>query len=176
MLRRLFLIVAVLVLAAALYAVGTALAAKINVKIKGGPLSLTPSADQAMNDVILDGNDTIATGTLGELQVKDARGTGAGWIVIVRATDFTEQSDPLKTIPATGFSIPAAPVVTVIAGSGGVSSGSGILKIPGIVLLDSPSPDGRGRYSITPDLELDIPAEVFVGTYASTVTETILSY
>ncbi|MDP1808055.1 MAG: WxL domain-containing protein [Actinomycetota bacterium] len=175
MIKKLPLIVAVVVLVIAVYAVGTAVAAQVTVVVKGGPLSLTPSADQTLADAVLDGNDTSTTGSLGELQVKDARGTGAGWYVTAAATDFAEQSTA-NTIAAGGFTVPVAPVVTTIAGNGGVTSAAGTLSGAGFTLLNSSSPNGRGRYSATPDLLLQVPAQTYIGTYAATVTETLLSY
>lgn len=175
MLKKLPLIVAVVILTVAVYAVGTAVAAKITVVVKGGPLTLTESTDQTLADAVLDGNDTSTTGSLGALQVKDARGTGTGWYVGIVATDFAEQSST-ATIPAIGFSIPTVPAVTTLAGNGGVTAAAGGLSSPGFTLLDSPNPNGRGRYSTTPSLKLNVPAETFIGTYASTVTETLTSY
>ena len=177
MLKRLPTIAALVILVIVI-AAGTAAAAKVTVVVTGGPLDIQlPFSDQSLNGVTLDGTNQTTTGTLGETRIRDARGTGTGWYVTVSATDFEEESDPGKTIPAGGFRVPVAPTVTVLSGfDGGIVADSGPLAAPGLTLLVSPNPNGRGRFSVTPDLELDVPAETYIGTYASTITETITSY
>src|SRR3990172_7762447 len=105
--------IAALVILVIVIAAGTAAAAKVTVVVTGGPLDIQlPFSDQSLNGVTLDGTNQTTTGTLGETRIRDARGTGAGWYVTVSATDFEEESDPGKTVPAGGFRVPVAPTVT----------------------------------------------------------------
>ena len=174
MLRKLSLIVIVTIFIVAVYAMGTAVAAKVSVVVTGGSLTLTPSADSTLTAVVLDGTDQATTGSLAQLTVTDARGTGVGWNLTTSATNFEEINDAAKTIANTGFEVTAVNLVTV-SGNGGVNGSTGFIDTP-LTLLDSSSPNGMGTYNSTPDLSLQVPAETYVGTYASTVTETLTSY
>jgi len=175
--KKMLLIIAAAVLMIALYAVGTAAAAKVTVVVKPGALTLVPSADSALLDATLTGDDVVTTGALGALEAKDARGNDNGWHLNVVATNFEEISDPSKTITAAGFTVTAVNGVEITgSGSGTVNESVGGLSGAGLGMLDSPNGDGyRGRYGATPDLQLTVPAATYVGTYASTVTETLTS-
>ena len=174
MLRKTLTLTFMSMVVIAVLAVGTAVAAKVSVNIKGGSLVLTPSGDSSLTDVTLDGTDQATTGALAQLRVRDGRGTGVGWSLTVSATDFEEINDPSKTIAATGFSVSAVNMVREAGSpSGSVTQNTGALSPP-LTLMSAASPGGRGSYRAVPDLSLSVPAETFVGTYASTVTETVL--
>ncbi len=174
MIRKTLALTIITMVVIVVVAVGTALAAKVSVSIKGGSLVLTPSGDSSLTDVTLDGTDQSTTGALAQVRVRDGRGTGAGWSLTVSATDFEEINDPSKTIAASGFSVSAVNM-TRDAGSpaGSVTQNTGALSPP-LTMLNATSPGGRGSYRAVPDLSLLVPAETFIGTYASTVTETLL--
>lgn len=173
--KKMSLIIAVAVLMIAIYAVGTAAAAKVTVVVKPGALTLTPSTDSNLLDATLTGDVVVTTGDLNSLEVREARGNNAGWNLTVQAADFEEINDPAKTITAGGFKVLAANGAG-ITGSGTVNPGAGVLSGSGISLLDSPNGSGyRGRYGATPSLQLTVPAATYVGTYAGTVTETLTS-
>lgn len=187
MLRKFPIIATVAIIAIAIYAVGNALAGsttapgstttKVSVKVKPGVLSMTADDTASLADVTLDGADKNTSGNLGTIRVTDARGTGDGWYVNVVATDFEEEADPLKTIANTSFTVDSV-VVTKITGNGGVTSATGGLSGGGITMLDAAQATKRGRGINDADalLGLDVPADTFVGTYASTVTETLTSH
>ncbi len=150
---------------------------KVNVNVNAGPLSLVmPGADANLNAVTLDGTNKSTTGTLGNVRVIDARGTGAGWYVTLSATDFIHDTTPTNTIAATGNFDVATATVTNVSGNGGVTGGIGNLGGGGISVMDSGSPMGRGINETSPELDLIIPAEAFLGTYSATVTGTLISY
>ena len=178
--NRLPIILAVIILVVAIFAIGSAGAAdkKVNVNVSGAPLNLVvPVGDAALADVTLDGTDQNATGVLGVVRVVDPRGTGQGWYVTLVSTNFEEVLDPSKTIPsgAGGFQVTAANVSN-ISGNGGVTGNAGNLAPAALTVMDSPSPNGRGINEANPDLDLQVPAETYIGTYAATVTETLISY
>lgn len=174
MLRKTLALTLVIIVVTAIVAVGTAVAAKVTVNIKGGSLVLTPSGDSSLTDVTLDGTDQSTTGALAQVRVRDGRGTGVGWSLTLSATDFEEINDPSKTIAASGFSVSAVNM-TREAGSpaGSVTQNAGALSPP-LTMMNATAPGGRGSYRAIPDLSLLVPAETFVGTYASTVTQTLL--
>lgn len=165
----------VVLVSLAIYGAGVATADTVTVVINGGTLSMTAGGNQTLNPVTLDGTDKSTTGSLGTLDVKDARGTGAGWNVVVASTDFVKTGDPTKTIAAGGFNVPAAPVVTTVAGNAAPTSFAGALNGAGLKLLSAALDEGMGEYQTTPDLQLAVPAETYAGTYTATVTETVTS-
>jgi len=160
---------------------GLALAAnpfKVQVTVVPGSLTANYLGGQSLNSVTLDGTDKTTTGTVGTIEVVDARGSGLGWSLNIKATDFVETSDPSRIIDITpgadtGFSVPSAPTVNVIAGNTAPSSFSGNLDGTGFNLLSAAANTGMGTYQTTPDLELKVPAETYSGTYESTVTLTV---
>jgi len=125
--RKFPLIISVIVLLVAIYALGVAAVSKVSVVVKSGPLTLTSSADSTLTPVILDGSDTSTSGSLAPLTVTDARSTGVGWVLISSATDFKEINDAAKTITNTGFEVTVVNLVTV-SGNGGVAGFTGFLN------------------------------------------------
>lgn len=158
-----------------IYAAGIAFAETVTVVVNGGNLSMTAGGNQTLNPVTLNGTDQNTTGSLGTLDVIDARGTGAGWNVVVSSTDFAKSGDPSKTIGAAGFDVSAPPAVTTVAGNTAPSSNSGTLSGGGLKLLSAALNEGMGNYQVTPSLQLSVPAQTYAGTYTATVTETVTS-
>lgn len=171
----LIIVTMVALVSLAIYGAGMAVADTVTVVVNGGTLSMTAGGNQTLNPVTLDGTDKTTTGSLGTLDVKDARGTGAGWNVVVASTNFEKSGDPSKTISAAGFRVPSAPGVVTVAGNAAPTSFSGALNGAGLKLLSAALDSGMGEYQTTPDLELDVPAETYAGTYTATVTETVTS-
>ncbi len=162
-----------------IFVLGSAIAEtqKVNVKVAGGLLNLIgPAGDASLADVTLDGTDQNTTGALGLFRVVDPRGTGTGWYLTMGSTDFEEINDASKKISSQlgGFKVTNANLIAV-SGNGGVAP-TNINLAPADVLLDNPSPDGRGVNTTAPSVELQIPAETFIGTYAATVTATLTSW
>jgi hypothetical protein len=179
-------LLALALLVVAVYAVGLAGAADdlgpydatVSVDVLPGYLTLGPSDDTTLTAVTLTGSDQTATGDLDTLTVTDARGTGVGWYLTMSATDFDGTAgtavgkDP---IPATGFRISSVTLSAVGGSTAGIDDDTGALDIP-LKVIDSEAPNGRGSYTADVELELDVPAEAYEGTYASTLTQTLISY
>ena len=179
MIKRLPTLLIVTVLVTSLFVLGSAVAVakKVDVTINGNPLNLViPGGDVNLTDVTLDGTDQNTTGSLGIFRVIDPRGTGTGWYLTMGSTDFEEVSST-RTISsqAGGFAVTNANL-TVVSGNGGVTASTGNLAPATLTILDSPSPNGRGISETNPDVQLQVPAETYVGTYAATVTGTLISY
>jgi len=180
MIKRLPTLLIVTVLVTSLFVLGSAVAVakKVDVTINGNPLNLViPGGDVNLTDVTLDGTDQNTTGSLGIFRVIDPRGTGTGWYLTLGSTDFEEVNNPAWTIPSdgSGFTVTNANLNTV-SGNGGVIADTGDLAPGALTILDSPSPLGRGINETNPDVQLQVPAETYVGTYAATVTGTLTSY
>ena len=173
--RKVFVALLSAVAVVVMLGAAVALADTVSVAINGDTLSMTTGGNQSLTPVTLNGLDQTTGGSLGSYLVADARGTGAGWNVVIAATDFEKVGDPTKTIPASGFQVTPAPAVTTVAGNAAPSSFTGVLGGGGNKILSAAIGAGMGTYQATPAVTLDVPAETYAGTYDSTVTATVIS-
>jgi hypothetical protein len=60
------------------------------------------------------------------------------------------------------------------AGGSGIVEGIGALGGAGITLLNAGAGEGLGTYEADAALSLDVPAETYLGSYESTVTQTMI--
>ena len=102
-------------------------AARIILAIHGGPLGFS-SNSPSLSQVEITGLDQVATGRLGLFDIKDARGTGAGWQMTARATDFVSRTNPGHIITAAGLTISETPSVVTVAGNGPYLHSPGSIK------------------------------------------------
>ena len=180
MARRISTLLIVTVMVTSLFVLGNAGAAnkKVDVQVNGAPLNLViPGGDVSLTAVDLDGTDQNTTGALGAFRVVDPRGSGTGWYLTMVSTNFEETTDPTKVIPsgAGGFAVTNANLSAISGNGGGVAS-TGDLAPATLTVLDSASPNGRGINETNPDLEQQIPADTYIGTYSATVPATLLSH
>jgi hypothetical protein len=146
----------------------------VTIDITGGHLDFDIAGDAALADVHLTGSGQTTRGALGTIAVRDMRGTGAGWNLVVEASDFVSDDGSGNTIPVAGFAVDSTPTVTTLAGNAAPQTFSGPLDRP-LKLLSAPADAGMGHYQISPDISLFVPADTFAGAYESTVTATIMS-
>ncbi|TKV28837.1 hypothetical protein FDK12_03975 [Arthrobacter sp. NamB2] len=105
------------------------------------------------------------------LTVDDSSGTGAGWSVTAKVSDFLYDGDYNGTdIPASNFSIVPG-TVSAPDGAVAVPGASGSLDQPVTVLTASKSVNGA--FSQVVQGTLSVPADSFAGTYKATLTTTI---
>ena len=122
----------------------------------------------------------------------DSSGTGAGWHVTEQVSALAYNGTNGGTaIPAANFSVTSVGAVTMTAGqtvdttgtdaaptgpqSGNITSGvSGTLDSPVTVLVAGAS-YGQGTYTLPVNVNLTVPANSRVGSYAGTLTTTITS-
>lgn len=145
------------------------------------PYQLLGVTYSPFKDITLNGQDQNTVSNGGNYAtVLDASGTGTGWNVTVQATPLfnNAKSDTIAgpnigTLAAssscgtTGFSCRgnAAP-----AGSGIIDSSAGAVKV-----LSAPAGAGMGQYQVTlGSLSATIPANVYAGTYSTTITVTLI--
>ena len=122
------------------------------------------------------------TGTV-TLTADDSSGTGAGWNVTLRSSDFVYTGPNGGTnIPAVNFSITTASAPTVTAGAA-VDGANGPL-VPadlggsrtldsGVKVLQAHPGYGMGTYSQVIGTSLSLPAQSRAGTYTGTLTASI---
>ena len=182
MLRKIAATIAILTLLAITAVVVYAETASVT--IIGGVLSMTP-ADVTLSGVTLNGTDQLSTSAAGtnNWSASDGRGTGAGWNLTIDSTDF---ADGTKTIDISSadreFKIQLLDAnIGVTAGnSPPTSSATSLTAIP-----EGPAPalkfasaalnQGMGSYTINPNFELEVPAEILAGSYAATITISAVS-
>ncbi|MFC2949387.1 WxL domain-containing protein [Virgibacillus sediminis] len=146
--------------------------------ITGGDLSLTAPVINDFNAVTLDGKIQSATATIDPFSVVDARGSGAGWNVMVSAGQLSQvdsTGNVIYSLPGNSMTI-SSPTVTAQAGASaaeGLIKGSGTIdNTTGVKLISAGTDQGMGTYDIS-NSALDInlqPKDAKAGTYTSTVT------
>ncbi len=170
------------------------------IEISGIPLSIVID-DMVFTGVTLNGTDrTSLPFDLGDPWIAtDPSGSGDGWKLRIRVTDFVEPGESHTipwhytysgadqylfkmnidsivsldghNIPTTGAGQPGD-MPYVITGVPDWTTLSGLQDIDQ-TFISADVAEGMGRYEIQPDFFLDIPAETYVGSYTSTMTVTI---
>ena len=146
--------------------------------VTGGSLTMTTPTAGDFSTSITGVAQTLTT-PLATFSVSDLTGTGAGWKVTAGAAQFSTGGVTPRTL-ATGSLKMTAPTVTangttsaaptITAGPYTIDSGTAV-KI-GSAAVDT----GMGTYDFTATtLSLSLPANVYAGSYASTVTLTAAS-
>lgn len=116
------------------------------------------------------------TGNL-KITAYDNRGTGAGWRVNLRASNFSSLST-VSTIPVGNLSLIAgtiAPVGTVFGLEGVTKSDASPVNATGTQVLRADLGAGMGTFELPMSASLLVPGGTLVGTYTSTVTVDIVS-
>lgn len=168
------------------------------ITLTGGSLSIVID-NMAFTGVTLTGTArTSVPSDLGDPWVAtDPTGTGSGWNLMIKATDF---SDGTHTIPLDytylgghqylfdmnvddvtaldGHNQPslgtglAGDMPYIIAGTPDWNSLSGVQTVDQ-KFIGADEDEGMGKYEIQPDYFLDIPAEMYAGTYTSVMYVTV---
>jgi acetylornithine deacetylase/succinyl-diaminopimelate desuccinylase-like protein len=150
--------------------------------VTGGATLSASSAGTPTFSLTLNGVDQTASYTL-PAQAIDPRGTGAGWNMTVTSTQFKDASG--HTFPTTASSITAASNVcgagsTCTTATNSVSYAS--LTLPSapvapaaVKFFNAAANTGMGKVDVSATVSVAVPANVFAGTYTSTVTVSIVS-
>ena len=146
--------------------------------VVGGALTLSNAASANLNTT-LTGLDLIVSGDLGQSTVSDATGSGAGWNLTVTATTFKNAAN--KTLATDALTITGVTVVKN-AGKNPTNSIGYPVTVPmganaptAVKFYSSAANSGMGKFTITPNVSLDVPADTYAGSYSSTITISIVS-
>jgi len=160
---------------------GAATSASITVgstAVTGTTLSVSPTGSPSFG-ITLNGADQTASYSL-PLQVVDIRGSGAGWNLTITSTTFSTGTHTFPTSASTiaGVSASCNSGSTCTVPSNNVSNGSLALPAgstsPSAVKFENAGTNsGLGEINLTTTVHVVIPANVFAGTYTSTVTVAI---
>lgn len=149
--------------------------------VNGG--SLTYSAvDPPTVSVTLNGTDQQPTDTI-NIDVNDARGTGAGWNLQITSTQFSTGGGTPRTLSTTATAITAA---SSACDAGTCTDPTNAITYPltvpaagtppaAVKLFNSAVDTGMGDFTITPTFRVTIPANTYAGTYSSTMTITAVT-
>lgn len=183
------LLTAFAVLAAALAAAaaaGAATTGSVSVSstvLGGSTLSVATTATPSIG-ITLNGIDQTTSYSL-PVTIVDARGTGGGWNLTITSTAFNDGTGlgaghtfPANASTITGVTTGCGTSSTCTLPSNNVANTS--LALPagptaptGVKFLNAQSSSGLGTVDVNASVGVTIPANVFAGTYTSTVTVAI---
>lgn len=182
---------AVIVLAVALAAATAATAAtsgtvSVSSTVAGGSTLSVASAGSPSFGITLNGIDQTASYTL-PVSVVDARGTGGGWNLTVTSTHFDDGTGlgaghtfPNTASTITGASSSCGTNSTCTTpndnvSSAGVALPAGPTAPAAVKFFNAQANSGLGTVNASATVSVAIPANVFAGTYSSTVTVAIVA-
>jgi hypothetical protein len=162
---------ALTVVALAAIAPASALAADVTSTgtVTAGTLSLSTAAAPTFSSTI-DGTDKTPNFTL-PLTVTDARGSGAGWKTELSSTAFTSGAHSLAGDAATisGVTVACVDGATCTNPTNAVTYPVTLTETAA-KLYNAAADTGMGSFTVTPTVDVKIPANVYAGTYTSTLT------
>lgn len=154
-----------------------------SINVNGGGYSVAATGNQAEFTVLLDGGNQTTTDTFG-LATTDATGSGAGWDVQITVGTFAEVLDSTKTINVspkiTGVAIETGSTGTAPSDSGlaaRYASGAKVDVSSTAKVFGADAGTGLGASTITPTMQITVPANAHVdsvsGGYTGTITVTM---
>lgn len=170
-------------LAAGIHGATTALSASVPVTatVNAGSLTLSSSATPSLS-VTLNGTDQTPTFTV-PMAANDETGSGSGWHLTITSTQFTTGGGTPRTLSTSASSITG---VTASCTHGtctnptdgttypvGVPAGS--TPPTAITFYSASAGTGMGDFTLTPTVQVSVPANAYAGTYTSTLTLAVVS-
>lgn len=148
--------------------------------VTGGPLTMSARSGPSVASQ-LDGTDRRVTSSF-TLDVSDATGSGAGWSLGISATPFTTGGPTSRALPADAMTITGVVTscaagtctdpVNTIAYPLTVPTGPAVPPVP---FFTAASGTGMGAFTVSPTVEIAIPANAYAGHYTTTITLSIVS-
>jgi hypothetical protein len=174
-------VVSVLVLAVAAGAAGAASVAVSGAVTGGAALSVAGNGAPSFS-LTLNGNDQTVSYTL-PVEVIDPRGTGTGWNLTVTSTQFLDGAGhrfPAAASTITGTTNSCGPTSTCTTATNSVVNSNlalpaGVAAPAAVKYFNATATTGLGKVDVNATVSVLVPANVFAGTYNSTVTVSIVS-
>ena|SRR2546422_832297 len=153
--------------------------------ITGGSLSET-DAGPTVGNVTLNGLDKSVAITM-PLTVIDATGSGSGWNVTITSTTFSTSGGTPHTLSTTATTVSNITQAchtgsTCTSATNSVSYSPTALTVPAgssaptaVKLFNAALNTGMGEIDLTPTVSVALPANIYAGTYSSTITLAIVS-
>jgi hypothetical protein len=144
-----------------------------------GALSITTPATASFS-VALDGTDQTPVYQLPITVLLQGQGQANGWHLLASATQFVNGT---YTFPATASSVlSVTPPASCSGGSCALPSPSGSVVYPvtlpntgGAAIYSATPGSGQGTNIVTANIQVATPANVYAGTYTSTVTVQVVA-
>lgn len=141
------------------------------VTVTGGALSISVPATADLGSVVNTVSGATLDGSLGQVQVLDARSAvaGSGWVATVISTAFTPTAGP--TIAASALSYSAGPI-TKVGTATYVANDPGDLTgvLPGVTASGI---TGDNSATWDPTIHVAVPGGTAAGVYTATVTHSV---
>lgn len=171
--------------AVSLLSVGSAMAAttSVSVGVTAGSVGIAAPATISFPGTTVSNTVQTLDISAGQFTVEDLKGATAGYYTTVSITDLTSGGN---TIAKANVSVNVASgTVTLVAGNanaavtvptGAGTAGAGYVSMTGATTLIQRSTAGgiNGKYGVTPALRVNVPAYTPVGSYAATLTFTLI--
>lgn len=168
-------------LGAVLVAPGTNTAHAAETTISAGSLAVDAITVGNFTAVVLNGQTQSTFANINSFNVSDATGSGNGWNVVMKASQFTTGGESPLTLPTGSLSVATPTIAKADEGSSAlttISPSEGVIDNPtGLKLLSASVDGGMGSYTVSfpaDALRLNLlPKDVKAGTYTSTISVTI---
>jgi hypothetical protein len=143
------------------------------VTVEGGVLSITvPAAAGNLGTVANTVQGTAITGSLGQVQVDDARSPAAGssWVASAISTAFTPPAGP--AIPASAVGYTAGGVVKVGTATHTAHDPGGLTGVAPVLTASGITGDNSATW--TPTITVNVPGGFAAGVYSATITHSVV--
>jgi len=167
--KRLYILLAGIAACAVLAAPASAATSLVTGNVTAGSLSISTAATPIFG-VALNGINQVATYTV-PTTVIDATGSDAGWNLTVSSTPFTDGSFVLAddashiTGVASSCDTTCTPLTNAIGYPLSIPADASVVKY-----FSAEIGEGAGKWTNTPTIAVDVPANTHVGAYTSTLT------
>ena len=144
-----------------------------SITILGGSLSITvPTSNVDLGSKANAVGGMTISGSLGQVQVTDARSAaaGSGWITTVIATAFTPTAGP--AIPASAVSYVAGPIVKVGTATYTANNPGNLTGVSAAVTATGITGDNSATWN--PTISVFVAGGMAAGVYYATITHSVL--
>jgi hypothetical protein len=149
--------------------------------VNAGSLTMTSSAAPSTS-VTLNGTDQTPTYTM-PMTAKDETGSGTGWNLTITSTQFSTGGGSPHTLSTSASTITG---ITSSCAQGTCTNPTNSVSYPlgvpagataptAVKFFDAAANTGMGDFTVTPTVQVAIPANAYAGTYTSTVTLAVVS-
>lgn len=165
---------------------GTTYAAtsNVSVSVSAGSVSIAAPSSVAFPSATVSNTGQTLNVSAGQFTVEDLKGAAAGYYVTMSMSDLTDGSGNTITKSNVTGTI-ASGTVTTVAGNtnaavtvptSGGTIGAGYVAVGTATTIIQRSSAGgiQGKYGVSPDLRINVPAYTPAGSYAGTLTFTLI--
>ena len=163
---------------AATFAPGAQAADGTSATVTAGTLSITSPLAGEFAGKSITGVAQTTTAALDSVSVSDLRGSGTGWHVTAQASTFTGTGTGGHDLAAGSLSMSQPTVASdgTTSAAPTITSGPYTIDNGAVSIASAALNAGMGKYDFAATtLTLSLPADVYAGTYASTVTISVVT-